>query len=335
MNSRERLYAYWNRDPIDRLAAMPITMMFAADHAGITYKEYAFDHEALVKAQIKTARDFDFDYVSCISDPARETADLGGNIVIYEDQPPSVDDQHALLEDKSTLKRLSFPDLSKDGRMKDRVDAARLLKQEIGQEKIVEGWIEGPCALSADFRGINTLMLDFYDDPDFVRELFDFVIDFETQFAAAQIEAGADLIGIGDAAASLVGPTFYNEFVWPAQMSLVDSVRKLGARIRLHICGKTRKIYEGMGKLNCDIVDLDSMNPMDEARRVMGEDQILLGNISPVATLKNGTPESVYQAIEECHRQSGNRYIVGAGCEVPRGTPHENLRAMIRYALEH
>ena len=58
-------------------------------------------------------------------------------------------------------------------------------------------------------------MFDFGDDPVFVRELFSFVVQMELRFAKAQLEAGADIIGVGDAAASLVGPRIYNEFVLP------------------------------------------------------------------------------------------------------------------------
>jgi uroporphyrinogen-III decarboxylase len=54
-----------------------------------------------------------------------------------------------------------------------------------------------------------------------------------------------------------------------------------------------------------------------------------------VRALRDGTPESVYAAIGECHAQAGARYIVSAGCETPRGTPAENVRAMARYAAEH
>ena len=67
----------------------------------------------------------------------------------------------------------------------------------------------------------------------------------------------------------------------------------------------------------------------------MGPSQVLLGNIDPVRVLKDGTPESVYNAVAECHRQAGDRFIVGAGCEVPRGTPPANVGAMVRYAREH
>lgn len=41
-----------------------------------------------------------------------------------------------------------------------------------------------------------------------------------------------------------------------------------------------------------------------------------------------GTLEAVAAAIAECRRQAGPRYIIGAGCEVARGTPEENIWAM-------
>jgi uroporphyrinogen-III decarboxylase len=116
---------------------------------------------------------------------------------------------------------------------------------------------------------------------------------------------------------------------------MVDALHSLGARTRLHICGNTRRILEGIGRLGCSIVDLDSLTPVSEGREKMGPSQVLLGNIDPVRVLKDGTPESVYNAVAECHRQAGDRFIVGAGCEVPRGTPAANVRAMVRYAREH
>ncbi|MDR0336817.1 MAG: hypothetical protein LBI18_06985 [Planctomycetaceae bacterium] len=38
--------------------------------------------------------------------------------------------------------------------------------------------------------------------------------------------------------------------------------------------------------------------------------------------------------MAECFRQAGKNYIVGAGCEVPRDTPHENLQAMHDFARQ-
>jgi uroporphyrinogen-III decarboxylase len=90
-----------------------------------------------------------------------------------------------------------------------------------------------------------------------------------------------------------------------------------------------------MGRLGCAIVDLDSMVPIAEARAQMGPEQILLGNMNPVAVLRNSTPAAVTAAIADCHRDAGPRFIVGAGCEVPRDTPAENLHALGEYARAH
>ena len=178
-------------------------------------------------------------------------------------------------------------------------------------------------------------MMDFFDDPAFVRELFAFVVEMELRFAREQLKAGADVIGIGDATASLVGPHIYDEVVWPYEKRLVDGIHALGGKVRLHICGNIRPILESVGRLGCDIVDLDSMVPVSEARQKMGSQVILLGNLNPVTVLRNGDPQGVTEVTAECHRQAGARFIVGAGCEVPRDTPPQNLHALCAYAHTH
>jgi len=332
VNGRERILAMIEGRPVDHLPNMPITMMFAADQIGAKYRDYATDFRVLVEAQIRTAEAFNFDYVSVISDPGCEAADCGAAIKYFENQPPAVDETQARLADKASLAALKIPEPLGGGRMTNRVKGVALFKKRVGGEKMIEGWIEGPCAEAADLRGINTLMTDFYDDPAFVRDLFKFVVEMELRFACAQIDAGIDLMGIGDAAASLVGPAIYEEFVWPYEKKMVDGLHAMGTRVRLHICGNTRRILAGMGRLGCDIVDLDFMVPIAEAREKMGPNQVLLGNLDPVRAVRDGTPESIADALAECHRQAGPRYIAGAGCEVPRGTPPANVQAFAEYA---
>lgn len=335
MNGRERILTHLAGDPVDCLPAMPITMTFAARGIGAAYLSYCTDYGVQVEGQIWVADTFDVDYVSAISDPAVEATDCGAPTVFFPDEPPANNGQVPLLGDKTLLDHLDKPGIKSGGRMANRLAVIDGLKRAVGERKLVEGWIEGPCAEAADLRGINNLMLDFYDDPDFVTRLFDFVLAMEVEFAAAQVAAGADLIGIGDAAASLVGPHIYDEYVRPYEQRMVDAIHALGAKVRLHICGNTRRILGGMGCLGVDIVDLDFLASLSAGRLQMGRDQVLLGNIAPVRDLCHGTPETVYDLVAECHRAAGSRYIVGAGCEVPRETPAANLHAMIRYAREH
>ena len=314
---------------------MPITRMFAARFAGVRYLDYCTDHRVLADAQVRTAEAFGFDHVSVISDPAVEAADCGARVQYFDEQPVAIVEEEARLADKLQLAGLRPPDPLGGGRMHNRIRAVAALRERVGRDRLVEGWIEGPIAEAADLRGINTLMMDFYDDPAFVEELFGFVVEMELRFAREQVAAGADLIGMGDAAASLVGPDLYREFVWPHEQRLVAGIRALGVPVRLHICGNTRAHLAGLGRLGCAIVDLDSMVPLAEARTQMGPEQILLGNLNPVAALRNSTPAAVTAALAACHREAGPRFIVGVGCEVPRDTPGENLRALCEYARDH
>ena len=55
-----------------------------------------------------------------------------------------------------------------------------------------------------------------------------------------------------------------------------------------------------------------------------------------ISVLKDGTPAQVTAALEQCFADAGGSYYATcAGCEIPRGTPPANLRAMRDFARAH
>ena len=334
MTSRERVFAVLSGRQPDHRPYMPITMMFAADVLGMKYLQCLRDYRTMADAQIKTAEMFGFDHVSTIA-PTSEAVDLGARFQWFDDQPPGIIEQEALLTDKSALTRLPSPDSVFGASMEDRVRGVELLRQRVGNDLIVEGWVEGPCSDAADFRGMNRLMVDFSDDPEFVADLFEYSVELATGFAAAQIAAGADIIGIGDPPSSLVGPRMYQEQIWPFHKKLVDAIHANGAKVRLHVCGNTRRILADVRRLGCDLVDIDSPVPMEQARALVGPAQALIGNLDPVRDVRNGSPKSIQKSLEALQQKAGGRWIVAAGCEIVRDTPHANLHAMRMFAESH
>lgn len=327
MNSRERVMNLIEGKSVDRPPAMPITMMWAADLVGAKYHDYATRAEVQAAGQCAAAGQFGFDHVSVISDPCCEAADLGANIFYPPDAPPGIIEEHALLADPATLSTLRVPDPHRaDSRMANRIEAVRLLRQQFCNTHLIEGWVEGPCAESADLRGINSLMLDYYDDPDFIQALADFTVSVALEFATAQIEAGADIIGVGDAAASLISRELYDEFVLPHEKRLVDGIHAAGGLVRLHICGRTLHLADAFATLGCEIVDLDTTVDLGAARGAMGDRQVLLGNVHAVDVVKNGTPDDMRQVLAKCRADAGPAWVAGAGCEVPRHSPMQNVR---------
>ena len=333
MNSRDRVFALLEGKPVDRPPLMPITMMFAADQIGAKYLQYVTDYRVLAEGQIRTAERFGCDFVSCISDPTREGADLGAAVKFFDDMPPAFIESGALLADKTRLAGLAVPDPTRGGRMLDRVKAAALLKDKVGAETIVEGWVEGPFASAVNLRGANALMADLYDDPAFAGDLMAFATEVAIAFARAQRDAGVDLMGVGDAASSLVSAPMFTRMILPHHVRLVEALRTMGLRTRSHICGNTTRICAARATIGYDILDIDSQVPMAVARGRMGPEAVILGNIHTVDVMANGTPDQVRAFAAECYRQCGPRHIISAGCEVPRGTPVENMTALRDYAF--
>lgn len=339
MESLERTRRVIAGQPVDRLPAQPVLMMFAAQNAGMRYIDYTLDGRKMARAQLKLMEDYGVDCLLTCSDPAREVIDIAGDGSVdwFDDQGPAINEGRAALRDKARLKQFKLPDPCGGGRMHDRVKAIEMMRREGGPGVSIVGWVEGPLALGAELRGVCTIMTDFLDDPPFVRDLFAFTSEVAIHYAMAQIAAGADTIGMSDAAASMMGPRPYVEFLFPMQQRVFTAIKEKHPEVitRSHMCGNTNALISKMRELSADIFELDFPVDLPEARAKLGPERVICGNVSTITDLLEGTPERVYDATRRCHETCGRYHIVGAGCEVSPRTPPENLRAMFQYAREH
>ena len=326
MNSLERYLATLEGRPLDHLVRVPILMQFAAEHIGSHYGAFASDFRVLTEANLVCAREFGIDQVSTISDPYRETQGYGANIIYGRDMVPYCE-KHPL-EDDPDLTKLTRPDPHKSERMRDRIEAVRAYHTRAGGEYSILGWVEGPAAEATDLRRMDNFFMDLMDDGEYAGELMDLCVDVALDFGRAQIEAGADTIGIGDAAASQISRGLYEELVLPRQKRLVRGLKEAGAKVRMHICGNITHLLPGLASLELDIIDVDHMVDLRAVREQLGTRTAIAGNIDPVAGVLRSTPDAIRQAVRDCHAQAGDPFMVCAGCEIPSRTPLENLRAL-------
>ena len=325
MNSLERYLKTIKREPVDHLARIPIVMQFAAEYIDSNYGKFASDYNVLVEANIRCAEDFGFDQLSAISDPYRETQGFGAEIEYVPDGVPRCITLPLKNKDLSTLKN---PDSYTSERMFDRIKAIRLYKEKCDGQYSIMGWVEGPAAEAADVYGLTEFFMDIMLDASFIEDLMDKVTDTAIEFAKAQLEAGADTIGIGDAICSQISPDVYEELILPREKRLVDAIKEMGGFVRLHICGNITHLLPGISTLNIDILDVDHMVDMEEARKVLGTNVILAGNIDPVSGIKDGNPETISNYLKNTYKAVGNPLMVCAGCEIPSRTPNENLKTL-------
>lgn len=135
----------------------------------------------------------------------------------------------------------------------------------------------------------------------------------------------------------MIGPALYREFVLPAQRRVITAIKskRPDVIVRLHMCGQISQLLPMARDLEVDVFEIDFPVDLRKARELLGPERVILGNVSTVGVMLNGTPEQVYEAAGRCHRICGPRHIVGTGCEVSPLTPPENLRALVAYARDH
>lgn len=346
MNAKQRVFSVLAGQKPDRIPNLNIIMQFAAREIGVPYSAYCRDYRLLCEGNIACAEKYGLDCVTTMSDPMKEASAFGAKVIFPEDGVPYAKEN--LLDDESKLLKLKAISPGDSERMSQSVLAVEFYKRRLGNNWPVIGWVEGCLAEAADLRGVNELLMDLVDNETFVFDLMDVCLEHAVLFARAQIEAGADIIGVGDAIASVAGPAYYQKFALPYQIKLLSAIREMGAKTKLHICGDITPFLEHLPAQYCDIIDLDWMVPLDRAAQLYGDKCVLSGNYDPVAVLLQGTPESIRQAVIDCSKaaairycsagstaprycsagSTAVRYCSAAGCEVPKTTPAANLLAV-------
>ncbi len=326
LTPKERVSYRLANQPVDRIPNLCLLMTFAARRIGCTYDQYVQDYHLLVEGNLRCCEEFEIDMLSAISDPMRESHDLGARVVFPFDDVPYASEAYIITTNDLLKLQPVQPENGK--RMSDRLSAIRLLKVKGGDSYPILGWVEGAFAEACDLHGITETMQDLVDQPEFLLDLLEICTEQAILFSNAQIEAGSDFIGIGDAAASLIGPRSYRKFVLPYEQRIIKAIHAQGAKARLHICGNISSLLKILPETGADIIDIDYPVDFSSAVAALSPSIAANGNIEPSRIFLQGSIEDVRQAVRQCAFVSEDNTCISAGCEVPRDTPPENLHAV-------
>ena len=323
MNSRDLTLTAIDGVP-ERVPFNPFIMHLAAALDDIDYSNvYCQDAQVLARSQVKLASVFGIDHVHVSTDAYREASAWGVEMDFTGHTP--VAKTHLVLGDFDSTEE---PDLNSSIRIQDRIEAVKLLSEQIGKEQCVVGWIEAPFAEVCCLFGLMDVlkMARHPDWTDRIRRLIDRIFPVQLEFAKMQIEAGADIIGAGDSAVSQIGPKRYEAACLDRTKDLFRSI-STHVPVLYHVCGNS-SVIDGDGKdmlelvasSGASILDIDYQVDMKLAKRKVGNRVCLRGNTD---TTLLGSPtfsqEEIEKRIEQVIRDGmpGGRYMYSGGCEWP------------------
>jgi uroporphyrinogen-III decarboxylase len=162
--------------PADPVPVFAQLHEFAAEYLGIPRREFFSRPDLSVPAQLQTQRDFGIDIASVTFDVYNIEAEaLGQELLWIDGGMPDVDRTRPLVRDRSDLARIRTPDFESAGRFRQVIRMNSIFKELTGLEPTLS--FCAPFSLAANLRGIERLILDLYEDPEFARGLMQAVTD--------------------------------------------------------------------------------------------------------------------------------------------------------------
>ena len=185
-------------------------------------------------------------------------------------------------------------------------------------------------------RGMESLMMDFYDDPGFLHELFNAIADYNIAQVREALKYDIDAVYFGDdwgqQQGLQMGRKLWQEFIQPSLKRMYGVVRDVGKFVMIHSCGDVDELFDELISIG-----LNSFNPfqpevMDVAallQRYRGR-LVFHGGLSTQRTLPYGSVEDVRaesRRLLDLGRSGG--YIFSPAHAVEGDVPLENTLAFI------
>jgi [methyl-Co(III) methanol-specific corrinoid protein]:coenzyme M methyltransferase len=216
-------------------------------------------------------------------------------------------------------------DFVNKGRMPVICDAIRLMKEDIGNDVVISGMIPGPYTLLLYLIEPGGLFAEMKREPNAVLDALFHLSSFLSQIGHAYRNVGADFITIHDmgGSAGFIGPSKYEQFVFPAEKDLIERLPKPCV---LSVCGNMDKSLHLLAQTGADAISVDQLTDLKAAREAM-EDTMLFGNIDPLETLLRGDEAGVVEAIQRSKEAGVD--AIWPGCDIVPSTPIQNIKAMM------
>lgn len=329
----ERSRLYFSGERVDRLPRGLLGIETGCSLYGIRTRECLQSVELGIIVQEKLMEEFGADSIGYGPD-LKGIGEALGTEVIY----PEWDICYVslpVLKSYGQLEELRNIDFLRRGRLPQILEFLKYMKEKYGKTHEIDNAVAGPLSTAAAIRGTEAILRDMKKSPENLHGLLELAVEVNLEWIRHVWNECGAAVSIADpvASGSLLSVDRFREFAKPYLKKMCEGILKItGQEPSLHICGKTSRLWGDFPDIGISGFSLDNCESLERFKHSVGDAFAIGGNIDPTEVMRFGSPDDVTEALKECLRagsDSPKGYIPGAGCQIPSGTPKENLRAFV------
>ena len=334
MTPKERMIAFSKGEAIDRLPVVPDMGVTMAWYIGKKTNDYYTSSDVITETEIALFNRFHHDNI-CVSTTLRGMAEAMGSVMNYPDDNIS-NLREPVVKTEEDIDKLELIDPWKDGHLHVLLEALEKIRDALGDVADIGASMTAPFTVAASVLGTENMLRWIVKK----KEAFHRLMDIITRNNAEYIKA-LGKIGFGTgfcdpvSSTSMIRPAQYREFSLPYFKRNVEDVKKYcGGAPTIHICGKSKNIWEDVVSAGVGNFSIDNCEDLAEAKRIMGDKVVITGNVPPVDAIYLGNDDIIKEEVKKCVAKawdSPKGYILCTGCQIPKNSPIENIDSFMKW----
>jgi len=332
MNAMQRVLTSLSQQEPDRVPYFLLLTLHGAKELGLGIEEYFSKGENVYEGQIRLQKKYGHDcYYSFFYAPIEVEA-FGAEVIYSEDGPPNSGTPFLR---KDTIASLTTPDAQNSPVLQKVYEATRLLKVDAKDEIPIIGVVMSPFSLPVMQMGFEAYLDLIYNDRALFEKLMEVNIEFCSNFANAQLEAGATAITYFDPISSptIIPKELYLETGFKVAQKTISQIK--GPTATHFASSNVAPIMANLPQTGTAVVGVSTFEDLGELKSLAKQKLTLLGNLNAIE-MRHWSIEETKQAVKEAIKKGakGGGFILAENHgEIPYAIKDETLLA-IKEAIE-
>lgn len=339
MTPLERVLCRLQGLPTDRVPFAPLTPLYGARLISCKLDEYYINPEKYARGQTAVVDTIEPDILFSPFALLMEAEAFGSKAAYFEKNPPNL--KIPAISGYQEIEKLSVPDIENHPRLTYMLESTRLLVEQYKNQIPVAVIVSSPTELPALIMGIENWIDTLLFHPEEAQQMIELTSAYFVKFANTMLSLGAACIFTP---ASFSNPTVITKKI--AETILVPELKKVYAQINGPIVfhhGGARLIpfLELLHDLpNVVGFVLDPRDSFDEARKIIGNELAIMGNLNGQMLYK-ATPKIIEGwclKLLENRKEDAKFIMTTSNADIPYDTPLENIQIItdtIRKFADH